>query len=64
VRKTLAWWTERMGLQWAILRATFGGKYKPISRVEAVELWRTTPRNSFYDAHTPGEKNMRSKTNV
>ncbi len=64
MRKMLARWIERIGLKWAIVQATFSGKYKPISHAEAVELWRTTPRNSFYDAHTPGKKNIRSTDNV
>jgi hypothetical protein len=61
VRKVIARWTERIGLRWAITKAAWGRPYPPPTVKEAHEWWVKTPRNSFYDAHTPGVKNLTAR---
>jgi hypothetical protein len=55
-RKSIARWTEKIGLRWAITKAAWGGKYPPPTNLEAVSWYTKTPRNQFYDDHLVGVK--------
>jgi len=57
VGRRFAWWVEKVGLKWAVMKSVWGGKYPPPTHEEAVKWFLMTRNNQFYDDHFVGVKN-------